>query len=277
MTLVKTCTQPLNRARTTAPASLLSLVLTAALAATLAAPAHAAFQDEIQVYDNSLNEAGEWGLELHLNATPSGRATSDYPGEVPPLHALRSTPELAYGLGRGLEAGLYLPTILNANGHFDLAGLKVRLKWLPWLPVDGQGRFGGLNLELSRLAQRYSQSRWSTEARFIVGWRDRDWLLVANPTLDFDLSDGLGGQRPEFNLGLKLARRVTDGLAAGLEVYSASGPLGRRLPWQQQDNRAYLALDLDRKPWVFNLGLGRGLSDAADRWTVKAIFELPFN
>ena len=101
---------------------------------------------------------------------------------APPLHALRSTPELAYGLGHGREAGLYLPTIVGANGHFDLAELKVRLKWLAWLAVDGQGSFGGRNLELSRLTQRYSQSRCSNE-----------------------------------------------GLAADLDVYSASGPLGQRL------------------------------------------------
>ena len=235
----------------------------------------AAFQDEIQVYDNSINDRGEWGLELHVNTTPSGRSTPDYPGEVPPVHALRTTPELSYGLGRGLEAGLYLPTIVDAAGHVDLAGLKARLKWLPFQTVDGRGAFGGLNIELSKLAQRYSLSRWTTEARFIVGWRDADWLLVANPTLSFDLSDGQAGGRPAFGLGLKAARKVGEGLAAGLEAYADTGPLGHRLPWQQQDNRLFLALDVDRKPWVFNVGVGRGLTDAADRWTVKAIFSVP--
>jgi len=33
---------------------------------------------------------------------------------------------------------------------------------------------------------------------------------------------------------------------------------------------------VDREPWVFNLGIGKGLTDATDRWTIKAIFELPF-
>ena len=41
-------------------------------------------------------------------------------------------------------------------------------------------------------------------------------------------------------------------------------------------SRWNVALDMGRKPCVFNLGLGRGLTDAADRWTVKAIFDLPF-
>ena len=56
----------------------------------------------------------------------------DYPGEVPPAHALPSTPELSYGLGHGVEIGLYLPSIVNAEGQVDLAGLKARLKWPPF-------------------------------------------------------------------------------------------------------------------------------------------------
>lgn len=255
------------------------LPLITALACLLSAvlPAHAALQDEVQVYDDSLNSRGEWGLELHLNTTPRGRTVADYPGEVLTHHGLRFTPELSYGLGHGLEAGLYLPAAINANGHADLAGLKLRLKWLPFETVDGHGAFGGVNVELSKLAQRYSLSRWSAEARFIAGWRSADWLLAANPTLGFDLSDGQAGGRPGFSLGLKAARRVLEGVAAGLELYSDSGPLGRPLPWQMQDNRVFVALDIDRKPWVLNLGVGRGLTDAADRWTVKAIFEVPFN
>ena len=74
-------------------------------------------QDEIQVYDNSIDKQGEWGLELNVNSKPSGRSVPDYPGEVPPAHALPSTPELSYGLGHGVETGLYLPSIVNAEGQ----------------------------------------------------------------------------------------------------------------------------------------------------------------
>ena len=250
------------------------LVWLSALA--LSGPAQAAFQDEIQVYDNAVNDKGEWGVELHLNTTPSTRSMPEEPGQASQRHALRITPELAYGLGHGWEAGLYLPSIADANGRFNLAGLKARMKWLAFEAVDGRGGFGGVNLELSRLARRYSMSRWSAETRFIAGWRNADWLWVANPTLGFDLSDGQGGRRPDLSVGLKGLRKVGEGLAAGLEAYAELGPLGRSLPSQQQDKRLFGVLDVDRKPWVFNLGIGRGLTDAADRWTVKAIFELPF-
>ena len=43
--------------------------------AALSLPARAVLPDEIQVYDDSINKPGEFGLELHLNATPAGRGT----------------------------------------------------------------------------------------------------------------------------------------------------------------------------------------------------------
>ena len=145
----------------------------------------------------------------------------------------------------------------------------------PSPPEGGSGAFGGVNVELSRLAQRYSESRSSMETRFIAGWRSPQWLLAVNPILGFNLSDGMASDRPSFDLGFKAARTVAPGLAAGAELYLAPGALGRSLPWQQQDNRLFATLDVDRKPWVFNLGIGRALTDAADRWTLKAIFEVP--
>ena len=48
----------------------------------LAGSARADLQDEIQVYDDAINVQGEFGVELHVNTTPSGRRTPDRPGEV---------------------------------------------------------------------------------------------------------------------------------------------------------------------------------------------------
>ncbi len=249
--------------------------LTWLLLAALPSIAHADLQDEIQVYDDAINAPGEFGVELHANTTPSGRATPEYRGELTPHHGLRLTPEFAWGLSQTLEAGLYLPSASDAQGRWRLAGLKLRLKWLPWQTQDGRGGFGGVNLELSRVGARYAAVRSALEARFIAGWRSAEWLAVLNPTLGKGLSDAASHDPVELRWGLKLSRRVAEGLSLGPELYAAPGSLARTLPWRQQDNRLYLALDLDRKPWVMNLGLGRGLTDAADRWTVKAIFELP--
>jgi hypothetical protein len=78
------------------------LVGAVALLAMLGAsnPATSAQQDEIQVYTDDINKRGEFGLEWHLNTTPQGRTTPDYPGEITNNHGFRFTPEFSYGLTR---------------------------------------------------------------------------------------------------------------------------------------------------------------------------------
>jgi len=49
------------------------------------------------------------------------------------------------------------------------------------------------------------------------------------------------------------------------------------LPHAEQAHTLYFALDYERKPWVFNVGIGRGLTGATDRWTLKTIIEIPFD
>ncbi|HZD19436.1 MAG TPA: hypothetical protein VE325_02090, partial [Burkholderiales bacterium] len=98
----------------------------------LAAPAAwCALPDEIQVYTDDLEAPGERGIELHVNTTPSGRVTPDYPGEVVPHHGLRITPEISWGLARNWDGGVYLPFVRSAEGADFFAGPRFRLKWLP--------------------------------------------------------------------------------------------------------------------------------------------------
>src|SRR5438270_128007 len=75
----------------------------------------AALPDEIQVYTSDINKKGEFGLELHVNTTPSGRSTPDFPGEIAPAHGWRLTPEFSYGITPALEGGLYLPLVFGAH------------------------------------------------------------------------------------------------------------------------------------------------------------------
>ena len=54
------------------------------------------------------------------------------------------------------------------------------------------------------------------------------------------------------------------------------GKLAHFSPQAEQAHTLYLAVDVDRGPVGFNFGIGRGLNSATDKWTVKAIFEIPF-
>lgn len=251
-------------------------LLLALLAGLLASFCAAAATDEIQVYTDEINAVGERGLEVHVNTTPRGRRTPDYEGEIPPWHGLRVTPEFSWGLTRTLEAGLYLPGMRDADGNFYLGGAKVRLKWLPLRGGEEGGWYFGVNGEISNLTKKFSDSRAGFEMRVFAGYRGSNWLIGVNPIFDWALSPGQRDSRPDTTYAWKAARDIAPGVALGLEYYRGVGRLGRALPFDQQDHTVYLTLDLERKPWSFNIGIGRGVTAAADDWTLKTIIETPF-
>ncbi len=241
-----------------------------------AGAARAALPDEIQVYIDDLNDPGQLSLQEHVNTTPVGDADPDYPGESLARHGTRFTSEFAYGLTHDLEAGAYLPLVLEAGGDLRLAGVKLRLKWVPVRPAgDGAGLFAGLNGELSQVQYRFDDNRRAFELRPILGWRDAQWLLAINPVLTVTLQGPDKSQAPSFSPQFKVARTVARGIAAGIEYYSELGPISNLDPYSEQQHTLYLALDIDRKPWNVNLGIGRGLTVATDRWTLKMIIDIP--
>ncbi len=241
-----------------------------------AAPVCAALSDEIQVYDDAINKPGEFGVELHVNTTPVGRSAPDYPGEVVPRHSWRVTPEFSYGLSKTLEAGFYLPLVRDDANNYYLAGVKARLKWLPQVAPDDGGLFYGMNLEVAHVGKKFEAARNGMELRPILGYRNRDWLLVTNPVLGYSFNKGFRAGGMDFSPAYKVARTVTTGIAAGFEYYADVGKLTKVLPVAAQTQMLFFALDVDRAPWVFNVGIGRGLNTNTDRWTLKAIFDLPF-
>lgn len=256
-----------------------ALAVAAAHAGALTLPesAEAALSDEIQVYDDALDAPGERGLELHVNTTPSGRRTPDYPGEFVPKGTLRVTPEFSWGLAKDVDVGLYLPLLRDADGGWHFAGPKLRAKWLPLRPGDdGTGPFAGLNLELSRVGARFEASRTGLELRPILGWRGRDWLAAVNPVLGWDLSPGHRGGGPFFSPSAKVTHAVAEGVSLGAEAYADLGRLQRFDPGPEQGRTLYAVADLELgRGWGLNIGLGRGLNAATDRWTLKAIVEIP--
>jgi hypothetical protein len=262
---------PLHTMSHSARAGLLAFGVLAAL------PALAVVQDEIQVFDATVTERGKWGLELHLNTTPSSRVQAAYPGEVRTLHGVRFMPEIAYGLGHNAELGLHLPTVLEPGGRYSLAGARLRMKWVGWAPAKGSaGSFGGLNIEFSRIRQRFEEHRNGTELKLFGGWEGGSWLAAVNFNIASPLSGPERSERPRAAWSAKLSRELRHGLALGTELYAGTGPLGRPDPRHEQDQRLYLTVDTDVAGWEVNAGIGRGLTDGADKWTLKFIVGVPF-
>jgi hypothetical protein len=237
-------------------------------------PVFAANQDEIQVYDYSINKPGEIGLEIHFNTTPIGRDFELYPGEITNDHGYRVTPEFSYGLTKDLELGFYVDTQQDGNGTDYLVGTKVRVKWIPVHPEDNGGFFAGANVEFSEVGERFASPQ-GLELRGIGGYVSKDWLIAVNPIFDWGFSGYEAGGDPEFTAAFKVTRKVAEGISAGIEYYGDVGELGRVPGWDKQDQRIYAVTDVDLKPFVFNLGVGVGLSRTADAFTIKTIWEVP--
>lgn len=254
----------------------LVIVLVGTTATLRSAPGFA-IVDEIQVYTDELDARGESSVELHVNTTPRGRNTPDYEGDLPPYHGWRVTPEFSWGLGHDLDWGLYLPSATDGHGNWYLGGAKLRLKWLPLRPAEGDsGWYFGINNELSRLTKKFSESPASDEVRFIGGYRGKSWLIGMNPILDWALSPGHRGS-PEMLFAWKAVHDVAQGIAVGAEYYSRVGTLANRLPRDEQERTVYLIAEIEHKHWSLDFGVGYGLTPATDDWTVKAIFEYPFD
>ncbi len=248
-----------------------------AFAATAAAPfnsALAANQDEIQVYDYSIEKPDEFGLEIHYNTTPIGRDFELYPGEITNDHGYRVTPEFSYGLTKDVELGFYFDTQQDGAGTDYLVGTKYRVKWIPVHPEDNGGFFAGANVEYSVVGERFASPE-GLELRLIGGYFSKDWLIAVNPIFDWGLSGYEAGGDPEFTAAFKITRKVAEGISAGIEYYGDLGQLDHVPSWDKQDQRIYAVTDVDIKPFVFNLGVGVGLSRTADALTIKTIWEVP--
>ncbi len=233
------------------------------------------YSDEIQVYTQDIQKPGKWGLELHINRILQG--PRDVPEGLLFNGSANLTPELSYGLTPSFELGLYLPSALDTDHHYRFAGPKVRAKWMPIQPPgeDSPGAFLGLNLELARMNRGFSEARWESELRLIAGHQGKDWQFAVNPIFGWPLSDGQGRGAPDFTTAWKATYTHWKHAAPGVELYMDHGLLNHPDPLKEQNQRLFLTLDVDHAPFVFNVGIGHGLTSASERWTLKFIFEIP--
>jgi hypothetical protein len=79
----------------------------------------------------------------------------------------------------------------------------------------------------------------------------------------------------DFQLATKVAYKLDDKTAIGVESYNGLGggrDFGRL---SEADHQTYLALDRSLGRWDLNLGVGYGYGHPEDRWIVKAVVGVP--
>jgi len=216
----------------------------------------AAAPNEIKVFTDELARYREHTLEFHVNkASKPGPAAEN---QATPLQIM---PEYSYGLRRDWELSFQLPFTIDA-GSSDLVGYRTELQYVAAHDED-EGLYWGFNFELARNDPSGEASFWSAELIPILGYRAGRWHFVANPGADKQLSGS--SRATTFQPAAKIAYQAFGWNSFGLEYFGA-----------EQSRVLYAAWDGKLGKSEFNLGIGRGFTDASDRWVLKMIFEFAF-
>lgn len=253
-----------------ASAATFSRILTL-LVAVLICPSAARAIDpfEIQVYDATVNQPGRPALELHLNSVISGRRDA-VPPELPAHHQSHFTAEPAFGITDWWEVGMYVQTALLADGTFEYAGTKLRTKLV--VPGRPESRLRwGVNVEVSRLPDRYERDVWGGEIRPIGTWSSAGgaWYVSVNPIVDLSFARL---EAPSFEPATTILYVVGGLLSAGIEYYANLGPVGGWLPPGEQEHYLFEVINvLAWKHVRLNVGVGEGLTGASNDFVGKMI------
>jgi hypothetical protein len=229
--------------------------------------------DEIQVYNAEIAKVGQWTLQFHFNYAIRGLKEPDIQGGIIPNHALNGTPELAYGVTDWWEIGFYAPYAVDQASEFSSNAGKIRNLFVT--PNAAKREFFyGVNFEVSYATPRFSETRWNTEIRPIIGFRKYDLEFIVNPIVDIGF--GKNGD-VTFTPAARLARNFGENFALGVEYYTGLGPLQNFVPFNDQQHNIYAVTDFKIGRWDVNAGVGYGLTSASDRWMAKMIIGTELN
>jgi hypothetical protein len=248
----------------------LRCILTLISLLVCAAPAWAVDVFEIQVYEGDINDPLQAGLELHTNFTAEGRRAAELPGEAVPNHTWRMTLEPSLGVLEWWELGAYLQLATapsRSEAHFG--GWKLRSKFIVPHRLTGAFTFG-LNMEVGHGVAVLGSDDTDTELRPIIAYASGRFFVAVNPIIGWALS-GDTHAAPELEPCAKVRIDTGHGVGVGVEYYAALGRVDDILPGRLQEHFLYAAGDLLAGPIEWNLGVGRGLTEASNAWTIKMI------
>jgi hypothetical protein len=233
--------------------------------------AHAA-SEEIQVYTDDKEEAGEMSVDWHNNYVLSGRSTPQYSGEQAPDHIYRLTPEFNFGLTDTLELGVYLLSTRNTQGDWNGDGFKLRLKYIA--PHQAEGMYWGLNFETGHQSIAVSPYSRDAELKAILGWNVGKWNIAMNLNTDAYFNPGSGPATEDFDF--KVNYLVGEKTSVGLESYNELGAYNHFDAFNSNSKVIYAVIDSEMLGHEFNAGIGHGMNDQSDQWIVKFIVNTKF-
>lgn len=245
--------------------------------ALLAAPVMLLAQtDEIQVYDANIAEPGILNLMIHMNFTPIGRTTPQFPGSILANDSFQTTGEFGYGVTPWFEQGLYLPvtTPYSTNKGTTADGFKIRELFVRPHAED-HTFFYGINFEFSFNRRYWEERTFTSEIRPIVGLHLKPWDIIFNPILDNEYYGGV--RNLQFNPATRVAYNFNDKWAVAAEEYAGFGTLRDFVPVSQQFHEVWAVMDHNNKMVNIEAGVGVGYTAGGDRLTFKLMLSRDLN
>jgi hypothetical protein len=220
---------------------------------------HAQDNNEIQVYGSATTPKYTTMLELHSNYAFRGPKT-----EVN-HHPLLETLEVTTGVTKDFEFGFYIFTYTEHDKiQYTGTNIRPRVK----APESWNWPVG---------------ASLSSEIGFAIDpvTRNKDWGMEIRPILDktigahylsFNPSIGVSYTNREylFEPNFKYAYTVSPKANLGFEYYGNTGKVFYPYSIAQQAHQLFAIVDLFLHPmYEFNFGVGRGLTESSNGWTVK--------
>ena len=112
------------------------------------------------------------------------------------------------------------------------------------------------------------------EVRPIIGWRNANWDVIANPIVD--VAFGTLGNI-DFAPAIRLDRKLAEDTYFAIEYYADLGSPDHFVPIQQQQHQLFGTVDFKVGVIDVDFGLGYGFTSGSDRFVAKSIltYQLP--
>jgi len=197
-------------------------------------------------------------------------------GLRPSYHLLQVSQNVSYGLTRNKQAAIQLFSSIGADGQARVDGMRAELLAMLIKPEDeeGDGYWAGGIFKFGKLPATLSNNNLDAEIMLPFGFRKGRWTIGGLPAIGVKVA-GNGSGQPDINMRLKLAYRIEPEYSVGIEQYSDLGNTHKIGPLNQQSQQTFAVVDIKRKDWDVNIGVGRGWNDFSERWVVKAIIGFP--
>jgi hypothetical protein len=225
---------------------------------------------EIQVYGSETVAPATTMVELHSNFTVDGSKTVQ-DGVLPSNHAEHETLEITQGFTDWFETGFYVFTSIQPDQGWQWVGDHIRPRVR--VPPSWHWPVGvSLSTEFGYQRAAFSTDTWTWEIRPIVDQKAGKWYWALNPALERSFHGQTVNQGVVFAPNAKVSYDFTKRISGGLEYYGSWGPVNNLLPFSQEQQQFFPAIDLDLGPdWEFNFGVGVGVTGATDHLIVKCI------